>query len=928
MLVSPSKLITNRIIKSRTINFETVQKLKGNLVFIPTINKDDMFNVLNGHLFRPTQLVSLFTPRRIRPLNRQIVAINQKEYYSDVREKTNGKIKRCKIDQGAYNGLNLVVDIFNEYTAERNAELTRFPSVGKVVQDRLTKYFENLIKKYTDSSEYEKAYIVFPMSAPYEAFKRKLYGTDLKFVDPLTMFIRSIKLGTIDYSAYEKVDKIIFYVPDSEFMVVMDLKSPDFLKDLDSIILKIMRLNSYNSGEDALDDIDDVSEEISEEDSIENTKEQIKEVILSKVAKTIRAANLTNFEAASKEERNIIQSIDAKVEEYLNRSDSTEKSFDELVAEVETDREVKLNAIRYIESKKANSFKADAIAKGLEKEIEVIGSLQDLDVDSEENVADKFTVNLTDIDSRVEESHLSSMDEEYNKKQFMKDLTNVISDFSDSEYIPMTVDNIEIVDSSDHQDVKKTMNVRYKTSEGKNLSFQIDVPEIVDKRYLFLGGNKKVIKKQLIRLPIVKIKPNTVEITTNFNKMTIERTNGKMSRKNLYLLKKLKEVQENPAIKIVYGSNSIVNSKMEYANDFEYEELADSLSRITTPKYDIIFNRDIIQEDIQILNIPEDIITDTRTPLGFEMLGEKHKSLVYIENSMIDKYIIESSEIEKTNKNMFEFLSQDVLNLNMSSLPSIGKSFIFTNVKFLATTYPILAVVASQNGLSDTLKRYKVEHHFSEKPIRNNIDYVEVKFKNKYLYYKDEIKNTLLMNAIYLMHTEKYDYEEFDTDQPYTDYFMEKLGDSVGIHTVKTLGVNLAVAIDPITRDVLRDMKLPTNVFDLLLYANTLLVGNQYRPLNDLTNYRVRSNELVADILYKIVADAYIKYQKHKMNGRPHNLIIPKNELIKRLLAEPNINDKSTLNPVLEAEQIAQASSKGFMGVNINKKVVSLYSDV
>ena len=223
--------------------------------------------------------------------------------------------------------MNLVVDIFNEYTAERNAELTRFPSVGKVVQDRLTKYFENLIKKYTDSSEYEKAYIVFPMSAPYEAFKRKLYGTDLKFVDPLTMFIRSIKLGIIDYSAYEKVDKIIFYVPDSEFMVVMDLKSPDFLKDLDSIILKIMRLNSYNSGEDALDDIDDVSEEISEEDSIENTKEQIKEVILSKVAKTIRAANLTDFEAASKEERNIIQSIDAKVEEYLNRSDSTEKSF-------------------------------------------------------------------------------------------------------------------------------------------------------------------------------------------------------------------------------------------------------------------------------------------------------------------------------------------------------------------------------------------------------------------------------------------------------------------------------------------------------------------------------------------------------------------------------------------------------------------------
>ena len=99
--------------------------------------------------------------------------------------------------------------------------------------------------------------------------------------------------------------------------------------------------------------------------------------------------------------------------------------------------------------------------------------------------------------------------------------------------------------------------------------------------------------KQLVRLPIVKTKQDRVEITTNYNKITIERTNGKLSRKNAYLLKLLKDIK-NDNIEIEFGSNSIINSK--FTSDFEYEELADNLSRISNPKYEIIFNRKELQE--------------------------------------------------------------------------------------------------------------------------------------------------------------------------------------------------------------------------------------------------------------------------------------------------------------------------------------------
>jgi len=77
----------------------------------------------------------------------------------------------------------------------------------------------------------------------------------------------------------------------------------------------------------------------------------------------------------------------------------------------------------------------------------------------------------------------------------MKDLTNIVSNFANNEYAPMTVDSISIEDSDTDTDDKRTMHVRYKTEDNKSLSFQIDIPKIVDKRYLYLGGNKKVIKK-------------------------------------------------------------------------------------------------------------------------------------------------------------------------------------------------------------------------------------------------------------------------------------------------------------------------------------------------------------------------------------------------------------------------------------------------
>lgn len=911
MFISPSKIKQNKLLTGRTINFETTQKTFGNMVIIPTVDKEAEIDVINSNLFRPMQLLALYTPRRVKPVGKSLVTVDQKDYYMDMRLKTNGKIRKGKTILQSYNGQNVIYDIYNNYTIVRDVLSSR--KQKRMLQTALFDWFQGYIKEITADTDYENAYLVFPFKRPFENPTRVfISNTDFDTTDPMALFVRAINTKEYDPSAFSKIKMVFFYDPKGDVLLAVDLHRPDFDKVWPLVIQKLKRMNNHLTGDDDLGDEleteDQAEKELSPEDQYENKKEKIKNIVLGRVAKTLRANNLTDFEAASRDEKDLMVVIDKKVDDYLQKPENLSKTMDDLVTDIETNNDIKAKAVRYIETKKAAVTKGEYAAKQLEKEADLIGSLQDLDEPEKTNEPSVFKIDMPDVDERIETSHLSSIDEQYNKKQSMTDLTNVVSAFSNNEYTPMIVDSISYEDADNDTDMKRTLSVRYKTDDGKTTSFQVDVPKIVDTRYLYLGNNKKVIKKQLIRLPIVKTKSDRVEITTNYQKMTIERTNGNLSRKNMYIFKKLKEMKENPGFQIEYGDNSVANEKMGYSNNFEYEELASKINKITSGKYILFFNRDACEEEVDILDIPDDFITAKRTPLGFEKIGDNFKKFIYIEEGKIYSYDLSEKKIDIVNNSIFGFLTDDVLKLDMSVLPSIGKSFIYTTVKFLQSRYPMFAIVGSQVGLTNTMQRYGINYHLSDKQEKKNVNFVEVKFKDKYLYYEDTMKNTLLLNAIYLMNTEEYNYSDFDIDAPYTAYFIKTLGESVGIHTRNTLRINLSVMIDPITRDILLDLKQPTNIIDVMLYANTLLVGNQYKPGNDMTNWRIRANELVNAKLYGILAGAYVSYCKHKMNGKPVNMVVPKGKLISELQQEPNVNDKSTLNPVILISHIIEKS--------------------
>jgi len=230
---------------------------------------------------------------------------------------------------------------------------------------------------------------------------------------------------------------------------------------------------------------------------------------------------------------------------------------------------------------------------------------------------------------------------------------------------------------------------------------------------------------------------------------------------------------------------------------------------------------------------------------------------------------------------------------------------------------PLIIILSYELGLSNVLKKYNINYIFEESQRKSSKpNMTAIKFKNGYLYFDNShIKNTLLVEGLTIMTTSEYNFEELDTKDPYIDLFLELYGSrnmGKGFHNTITL------MVDPITKDVLEELKLPTDIFDILLYCNSLLTDSSFKELNDMSVHRIRSTEQINAYLYKILADAFKTYKDTLKSGNPIKMSVPKDILLKKVMESQTTDEYSALNPSLYIEKRASATYKGIGGSNLD----------
>lgn len=904
MLTKPSKIKNIKLYRNRVFVFETVpRKTHDNIVYILTDKKQVVEELIKKPLFKPQFIRSFYIPRIIKAMGKGKIKIKQREYYEEIKEKSGGSIYIAKLQPELYQNKNFYYDMsvelstINKYTPLKGIRRINY------IQDKIDE-----IIQLTDKLNYQKSYLVVPIIGT-ENFMTNI-KTTMTISDPVLIFLKSLWKGTINLDLYKNMT-IIFIEPKSRTVMKLELNDvEEFKKDRLLFFTFLERMNNIALNKESADEIidDELGRPHVDDEIVE------REEILEKIAKKLDIPS-TDIEVLTKDEAIVINKINDIVEKYYDSGLRQE----ELERAIENDSEYIKTVVEYKENKKISKQKENIIKKGLSKEIEKMEEIGDELIVDEQNKLEPEDIPVHNeyIDKRVKKSTLLALDTNYIKKKLNSDIYNILTSFGMTDRYPLILEDYKMEDTSDDFTKKITLYAKYRTDNNKLLNFVIDIPKIVDNRYLFINGSKKTMNKQIVRLPIVKTKPDRVEISTNYNKITIERVGQKVSRKNEYLLKILKRisVENKNKIKIVFGDNSQINA--EFSNNFEYEELSSNIDRIENEKYVVSLNRAVMESYIDMLD--ENIrkkINDNMTPFAYE----KDDTRIYVINGEDSNriYSIDANEMKRTKyEDYADFIIEELLDIKDVKLPVIGKSFIYSRARLLKRNFSILSILGHAYGLETTMRMYDVPYEFSKEKRPRSIEWVEVKFKDGYLYYKDDLKYTMLLNAIYQMNPEEYNFKDFNTIKPYLDHF-EQLG--YPSYISNTLFHNLDLMIDPISAEVLRDMRMPTDIYRLLLHANTLLVDNTCRQLNDMRNYRIRGLETVIATLYNVMANAVVDYRQARANNASTATInIPRDTLIKELLSNPSINESSMLNPILELSDMTNASAKGLRGINLDQ---------
>lgn len=535
-------------------------------------------------------------------------------------------------------------------------------------------------------------------------------------------------------------------------------------------------------------------------------------------------------------------------------------------------------------------------------------SLQNDFLDSEFNgksVKEILKANSDEEYVAPKEVHIDSVNEEWQKLNYIAavesydldaDIVKIFRSFIDKTK-PLAVVDLKSKDTSTSEDAIITYTCVYEDTRGKRYTVNVDIPKILDKKYMKLRGNRKTIQPQLFLMPIIKTEEDTVQIVSCYKKIYISRfgtTSGKSNRYTDKLIKALTK-HKYKKIKIIEGDNSRICSKYELPID--YIDISSSISKIENDHYIFFFNQDELRSKYKVDD-------SNGLPIGIDK--DLNKVIYYNTDMFFGRYLY--TMLITTSESDNDALIENFNNAN----PSVR--YTYSRASVLDSKIPLVVVCAHSVGLEETMRRAHIEYKlYSDKKPPKNQDYDVIKFKDGWLEYKLDYNSSLLMNGLRACPIDECSINDINKKYTYID-FLEMFGGRI-----KSDGLDnfYDCMIDPITYETLTHYKLPTQYIDVLLYGNALLADNKFvKHSNIRSTRRVRRIEQIADFLYKELSNAYGVYNIGLKHGRDAGFSIKQSAVIDAFMKNNTTSDQSVLNALGEYEDYNAVTPKGSSGMN------------
>lgn len=636
-------------------------------------------------------------------------------------------------------------------------------------------------------------------------------------------------------------------------------------------------------------------------------------------------------------------SLDKLIDINLSRFDKENEEIDEIYEEtilkaskeleVEDTKEVpteQVLSVDYSEEKIDNLLKAKTLDRSFEKHVQeavefktltsteirtlkklkenrtLLKSPYDIEVSLDDfKITANIKVELDDsvtqlniknnlLEDNLKKEVINNFDKNYINKLLKKDIIGCVSNLERSGVIIKDYQIEENRSSLGNYEVHK---LTIKPLTGKESTVYFRLPIIDSEGEFIASGIKYRMRKTKQPIPLVKVSPTRVALTSNYSKLFIFRTERKTNDPYSYLINYIKNSyinNEGFIRKIIPG----VKTLNTYHFPNTYQVLASHFNEIRTDDITLLLNFKEIENYVSP-DVLKDIQSKNLTFTGYT----KDKHIVVIDD--MNQFYNYSNDMTSLGT------IEELLNIDVTKVPKP-----FSVMKVLGDDIPLgiclsyylgitglLSVTNTTYKILESNQRYTPTSNelvlkFSDYKLVLNTDTTEKQLIfNGYLFYKDLIK--------------QHNLKEFDYKEIYLNVL--EFRDSGLIH-IKELNLLEELFLDPITIDVLREMQEPIEFLRLLLRANNLLKDFTHPDINDPHYSRIRGYDRVPGLMYRALSESIRDF---KIKGRGNSKIeLDPYKVWNYITQDSTVKITEDINPILNIKESETVTLSGADGLN------------
>lgn len=442
------------------------------------------------------------------------------------------------------------------------------------------------------------------------------------------------------------------------------------------------------------------------------------------------------------------------------------------------------------------------------------------------------------VDKTMLKSSLHDFDRHYLKNIFHRDVASMVTHLQHAAVCVTgyEVERVETVLGSYDIHTVKVVPV-----EGSASTLRFRLPAIQDDSTYMANGVKYYLRKQVGDLPIRKVAPNKVTLTSYYGKLFITRSEKKANDYGEWL-------RNNIMVKGLAGNDERVTS-IHPLNVFDrefdcprlYSALAMGFREFTTPEFTFMLDHRMRDGAFGKENV-ERLEKD-----GARLIAYNSKREYLLVDKMDALYKVVGDTLE-------EYPSiEEALGLPLEKAP-----IDFAEIKVMGRTVPLAFVLGYELGLTQLCRLLKVQPRIVPAGQRLNLqagEYPLIFQDETWVFTQDNKLATMVIAGMMEFSRNLRDYGSHEFDK--RDVYLNLLeADGPAARYLREIDLLYQMFIDPITRDLLVKMKEPTDFRGLLIRAAQMILLDQHPDELDPKYMRVKGYERMAGAVYRELVGA------------------------------------------------------------------------